>query len=253
MSAAVGAISATKGATFNSQMAEEELVNSDKKNMAASVEKPSQLLPKGDDGHSDEVDLDEEGDEVAALESEKDQLVLGPQFSLKEQLEKDKDDESLRKWKEQLLGSVDLSAVGETKEPEVRVLSLTIVCRGRPDLVLPIPLTHKPKSSLFTLKEGCQYRIKFTFSVSKNIVSGLKYTNTVWKTGVRVDNSKRMLGTFSPQEEPYIYETAEDTVPASIFARGWYCVRTKFLDDDGKCYLDMSYYFEIQKNWPKST
>ncbi|KAM0973551.1 hypothetical protein ACFX2J_016713 [Malus domestica] len=69
-------------------MAEEELVNSDKKNMAASVEKPSQLLPKGDDGHSDEVDLDEEDDEVAALESEKDQLVLGPQFSLNEQIKK---------------------------------------------------------------------------------------------------------------------------------------------------------------------
>ncbi|RXH72742.1 hypothetical protein DVH24_012426 [Malus domestica] len=69
-------------------MAEEELVNSDKKNMAASVEKPSQLLPKGDDGHSDEVDLDEEDDEVAALESEKDKLVFGLQFSLKEQIEK---------------------------------------------------------------------------------------------------------------------------------------------------------------------
>ncbi|CAN6539938.1 unnamed protein product [Malus baccata var. baccata] len=69
-------------------MAEEELVNSDKKNMAASVEKPNQLLPKGDDGHNDEVDLDEEDDEVTALESEKDQLVLGPQFSLKEHIEK---------------------------------------------------------------------------------------------------------------------------------------------------------------------
>ncbi|KAM1264669.1 hypothetical protein ACFX15_033980 [Malus domestica] len=82
MSAAVGAISATKGATFNSQMAEEELVNSDKKNMAASVEKLSQLVPKGDDGHSDEVDLDEEDDEVAALEAEKDQPSLSSSPSL---------------------------------------------------------------------------------------------------------------------------------------------------------------------------
>ncbi|KAM1151851.1 hypothetical protein EV1_034188 [Malus domestica] len=71
-------------------MAEEELINRDKKNMATSVEKLSQLLPKGDDGHSDEVNLDEEDDEVAALESENDQLVLGPQFSLKEQIEKKK-------------------------------------------------------------------------------------------------------------------------------------------------------------------
>ncbi|KAM1002938.1 hypothetical protein ACFX2I_003325 [Malus domestica] len=150
-------------------------------------------------------------------------------WGCKKLLEKDKDDESLRKWKKQLLGSVDLSAVGGSKEPEVRVLSLTIVYQGQPDLVLPIPLTRKPKSSLFTLKEGCQYRIKFTFFVSKNIVSGLKYTNTVWKTDVRVDNSKRMLGTFSPQEEPYINETAEDTVPASIFARGWVSLHIAFV------------------------
>lgn len=72
-------------------------------------------------------------------------LELGPQFTIKEQLEKDKvsfflfgleyvrisfsfiriltgmfvtlgmqDDESLRKWKEQLLGSVDLDEIGGT-------------------------------------------------------------------------------------------------------------------------------------------
>jgi len=36
---------------------------------------------------------------------------LGPQYTLKEQIEKDKDDESLRKWKEQLLGSVDFETL----------------------------------------------------------------------------------------------------------------------------------------------
>ncbi|KAH0992467.1 hypothetical protein GBA52_003950 [Prunus armeniaca] len=255
MSAAVGAISATKDVTFSSQREEEELVkNDDMKNTAALGDDQPSLsqLPEGDDHNAEEGDLDEEDDEVAALKSEK-ELVLGPQFSLKEQLEKDKDDESLRKWKEQLLGSVDLSTAGESKEPEVKVLSLTIMCRGRPDIVLPIPFTNKPKSSLFTLKDGCHIRMRFTFTVSKNIVSGLKYTNTVWKTGVRVDNSKRMLGTFSPRQDPYTYETEEETVPSSMFVRGWYCVRAKFLDDDGKCYLDMSYYFEIQKNWPKSS
>ncbi|KAM2732003.1 hypothetical protein FF1_034626 [Malus domestica] len=37
---------------------------------------------KGDDGHSDEVDLDEEDDEVAALESEKDQPSLSSSLPL---------------------------------------------------------------------------------------------------------------------------------------------------------------------------
>lgn len=36
-----------------------------------------------------------------------------------------------------------------------------------------------------------------------------------------------MLGTFSPRQDPYTYETEEETVPASMFARGRYCVRSK--------------------------
>ncbi|GKV30662.1 hypothetical protein SLEP1_g39451 [Rubroshorea leprosula] len=39
-------------------------------------------------------------------------LQLGPQCTLKKHLEKYKDDESLRKWKEQLLGCVDLEKIG---------------------------------------------------------------------------------------------------------------------------------------------
>ncbi|KAK7836309.1 rho GDP-dissociation inhibitor 1 [Quercus suber] len=89
--------------------------------------------------------------------------------------------------------------------------SLTILCPGRPDLILPIPFGNNSKRILFTLKEGSQYRLKFSFTVSNNIVLGLKYTNVVWKTGMKVDNSKRMLGTFSPQQEPYTCEMEEET------------------------------------------
>lgn len=92
MSAAVGAISATKDVTFSSQREEEELVkNDDMKNTAALGDDQPSLsqLPEGDEHNAEEGDLDEEDDEAAALKSEK-ELVLGPQFSLKEQLEKDK-------------------------------------------------------------------------------------------------------------------------------------------------------------------
>ncbi|XP_057421740.1 rho GDP-dissociation inhibitor 1-like [Lotus japonicus] len=236
MSAAVGAVSTTKDVTFNAHL-EEELKN---KGINKVDEEQDQLLYND---AAEETELEEEDSKL--------ELDLGPQFSLKEQLEKDKDDESLRKWKEQLLGSVDMSAVGENKEPEVKILSLTIICQGRPELLLPIPFTtNSKKSSIFTLKEGSRYRLKFSFTVSNNIVSGLKYTNVVWKTGVRVDNAKRMLGTYSPQQEPYTYELEEETTPSGLFARGTYSARTKFVDDDRKCYLDATYHFEIQKNWP---
>ncbi|KAI7981506.1 Rho GDP-dissociation inhibitor 1 [Camellia lanceoleosa] len=47
-------------------------------------------------------------------EEEEARLQLGPICSIKEHLEKDKDDESLRWWKEQLLGSVDVNAIEAT-------------------------------------------------------------------------------------------------------------------------------------------
>ncbi|KAM3338496.1 rho GDP-dissociation inhibitor 1 [Capsicum galapagoense] len=176
-------------------------------------------------------------------------LELGPQCSLKEQFEKDKDDESLRRWKEQLLGSVDINAVGESLDPEVKILSLEIKSPGRANLVLPIPEDGKPKSPWFVLKEGSKYSLKFTFQVNNNIVTGLKYTNTVWKTGIKVDSMKEMIGAFSPQTEPYTHEMPEETTPSGIFARGSYSARTKFLDDDNKCYLEINYTFDIKKEW----
>jgi hypothetical protein len=73
----------------------------------------------------------------------------------------------------------------ETLEPEVKILSLEIKSPGRPDIVLSVPENGKPKGSWFTLKEGSRYSLQFTFEVKNNIVSGLKYSNTVWKTGVK--------------------------------------------------------------------
>ncbi|KAK4752586.1 hypothetical protein SAY87_021384 [Trapa incisa] len=177
-------------------------------------------------------------------------INLGPQCTLKEQLEKDKDDESLRRWKEQLLGSVDLESAGETLDPEVKFLSLEILSPGRSDILLTIPEDGKPKGLWFTLKEGSSYNLKFSFQVNNNIVSGLKYTNTVWKTGVKVDSTKEMVGTFSPQLEPYTHVMPEETTPSGLFARGSYSAKTKFVDDDNKCYLEINYTFCIQKEWP---
>ncbi|KAF4396408.1 hypothetical protein G4B88_019208 [Cannabis sativa] len=85
----------------------------------------------------------------------------------------------------------------ETLEPEVKIVELCIISPGRSDIVLPIPEDGKPKGLWFTLKEGS------------------------------LDNTKEMIGTFSPQPEAY----------------------THFLDDDNKCYLEINYTFDIRKEW----
>lgn len=74
----------------------------------------------------------------------------------------------------------------------MKILSLAIKAADRPDIVLPIPEDGNPKGLWFTLKEGSKYRLMFTFQVNHNIVSGLKYTNTVWKTGIK-GNTYRSL------------------------------------------------------------
>uniref|UniRef100_A0A7N0TE71 Rho GDP-dissociation inhibitor n=1 Tax=Kalanchoe fedtschenkoi TaxID=63787 RepID=A0A7N0TE71_KALFE len=210
--------------------------NQGEENVSRIARTPSENSIYTTEGEDDDEDLESK-------------LELGPQRTLKEQLEKDKDDESLRRWKEQLLGAVDLENVGESLDPEVKFTSLSIVSPGRDDIVLPIPEDGNPKGSWFTLKEGSRYSLKFSFLVSNNIVSGLKYTNTVWKTGVKVDSSKEMIGTFSPQVEPYTHQMPEETTPSGIFARGSYSARSKFLDDDNKCYLEINYTFDIRKDW----
>ncbi|KAG2300958.1 hypothetical protein Bca52824_037430 [Brassica carinata] len=172
-------------------------------------------------------------------EDEDKKLELGPMIALKEQLEKDKDDESLRRWKEQLLGSVDMEEVGETPDPVVKILYLTIRSPDREDMVLTVPEDGNPtsKGPWFTLKEGSKYTLVFTFRVTNNIVSGLVYSR------------KEMLGTFSPQAEPYTHVMFEESTPSGMLVRGSYSVKSKFVDDDNKCYLENNYTFDIRKNW----
>lgn len=67
----------------------------------------------------------------------------------------------------------------------MKIMSLAILSPGRPDIFLPLPVEPNAKGVWFTLKEGSLYKLKFTFSVSNNIVSGLRYTNAVWKTGIK--------------------------------------------------------------------
>ncbi|CAL9180906.1 unnamed protein product [Musa hybrid cultivar] len=239
MSIALGAPSGSKDAAETSP----DMDRDEHKDEGAIGDADRKLSCTSDVNEAEHGSDNEDGEEKRAV-------VLGPQIALKEQLEMDKDDESLRKWKEQLLGNIDLTDVGEVLEPDVKIQDLTILTPDRPDLVLPIPFVPDAKGFAFALKDGSHYRLRFSFTVSDNIVSGLMYTNTVWKSGMRVENTKVMLGTFSPQKDPYTYELEEETTPAGYFARGSYSARTKFVDDDGKCYLDLSYYFEIRKEWP---
>lgn len=42
-----------------------------------------------------------------------------------------------------------------------------------------------------------------------------------------MDTTKEMIGTFSPQPEPYTHVMPEETTPSGMFARGSYSARSK--------------------------
>ena len=71
-------------------------------------------------------------------------------------------------------------------EPEVKFHSIGIVSDDFGEINTSLPVKEDQKDHvLFTLREGSEYRLKLTFSVLHNIVSGLAYSNTVWKGGVQ--------------------------------------------------------------------
>ncbi|XP_065637122.1 rho GDP-dissociation inhibitor 1 isoform X1 [Quercus suber] len=143
----------------------------------------------------DEVEEEEDrDDDDDAKEDEVDAgFVPGPLVSLKEQIELDKDDDSLRRWKEKLLGCLESDLNGQM-EPEVKFHSIGIISDEFGEITTPLPVDENQRGhALFTLREGSHYRLKLTFSVQHNIVSGLRYSNTVWKGGLQVT-----LVIFSP-------------------------------------------------------
>lgn len=220
-------------------------------NKENSLQKDPRLLQKSESLPSNLIDFDSDEDSLPDEPpcAEFDERELGPLVSLKQQLEKDKEDDSLRRWKAQLLGVASLDAADEFVEPDVKVLSLGVQAKGRPDVDMPLPLVTNARGYTFSLKEGSTVRLKFVFTVRNNIVSGLSSINTVWKAGLKVDQTNEMLGTFAPQQEPYVHMMDDEVTPSGALARGAYTARKRFIDDDGRVYLDINYSFEIRKDW----
>ncbi|XP_020275954.1 rho GDP-dissociation inhibitor 1-like isoform X2 [Asparagus officinalis] len=173
-------------------------------------------------------------------------FIPSPLVPLRDHLVKDKEDDSLRRWKEKLLGDGYEEMMGQT-EPEVTFYSIGIVSNDYEETVLPLPIESE-SPLLFTLNEGAKYRLKLKFRVQHNIVSGLTYMNTVWKGSRKINQAKGMLGTFAPSRNPYEELLEAESTPSGLFARGIYSAKLQFKDDDNHSYLDLNYSFEIKKH-----
>lgn len=108
----------------------------------------------------------------------------------------DAEDESLAKWKASLGISTGPTASDPSDPRRCIIHSLTLEVKGRPNIVIDLTTPgslEKLKSKPFTIKEGAEFNMKAVFKVQHDVLSGLKYVQSVKRKGIQVAKDEEML------------------------------------------------------------
>lgn len=172
-----------------------------------------------------------------------------PQVSIQKLKDLDKEDESLQKYKQTLLGEVPVLV--DPNAPNVQVTRLTLMCEAAPQPFI-LDLSGELdsfKKNPFVLKEDVEYKIKINFKVNRDIVSGLKYSQATYRKGILIDKTDYMVGSYGPQKDEHEFITPLEETPKGIIARGSYTIKSKFTDDDKNNHLSWEWCLNIKKDW----
>ncbi|XP_054464090.1 rho GDP-dissociation inhibitor 3 [Anoplopoma fimbria] len=170
------------------------------------------------------------------------------QKTLEEIRQLDKEDESLVKYKQTLLGTETKPA--DPAVTNVQVTRLTLLCDEAPE-----PITMDLTGDLSTLKEtlslkeGVTFRLMIHFKVNREIVAGLRYHHVTSRKGITVEKVSHMVGSYCPKEEEHEFLCPVDEVPRGVMSRGHYKVKSHFTDDDKNTYLDWEWNLDLKKDW----
>lgn len=170
------------------------------------------------------------------------------QKSLAEIANQDAEDESLRRYKEALLGDVSgVAACGK----KVIVEKLCVIIEGRDDMEMDLTGDlSKLKKSPISMQEGTEYSLKLEFKCPGEIVPGLRFTTKIYRKGMKVDTLQYMVGSYGPNTEKnpvHIYTATSEEAPSGMMARGHYTAKSSFIDDDKTKHLEWEWAFEIKK------
>ncbi|XP_077043268.1 rho GDP-dissociation inhibitor 3 isoform X1 [Agelaius phoeniceus] len=231
-----------------------------------------------------DIMADKEGVTLSLEEEEEDADVAlayktPEKKSLREIQELDPGDESLRKYKQALLGAIP--AAVDASVPNVQVTKLTLMCEQAPGPIT-MDLTGEPgdtwggrrrrrrgrrkgyradgssacagdleelRGRAFVLKEGVDYRVKVSFKVNREIVCGLRCLHLTYRRGRPVDRDVFMVGSYAPRAEEYEVVTPAEEAPRGWLARGSYRVRSLVTDDDKTEHLCWEWGLCIKKAW----
>ncbi|WFD31882.1 rho GDP dissociation inhibitor [Malassezia sp. CBS 17886] len=191
----------------------------------------------------------------------------GQKFSIQEYASLDAEDESLRRWKENLgLSASAVDGAVDQNAPKIVIHSLSLESAAlaggavRIQLDRPGELEKLEKNPLQVI-EGIEYNVVLTFTVGREVFSGLKYLHVVRRAGMPVDRMEEMIGSYPPRKEPYTKRFAPSEAPSGLLARsGTNSVRSRYvrgraagdlrasiIDDDGVVFADFSWSFKLVK------
>lgn len=181
--------------------------------------------------------------------------------TIEEYAQLDAEDESLQKWKRSLglLGGEPLP-ISPGDKRKVVILEMALLINnekeGPTEPPIVVDLTNDEilanlSKTPFKIKEKSIYKLRIKFKVQHEIVTGIKYIQSIKKAGIRVDKVEDPLGSYPPstKEKPfYVVELPETEAPSGLLARGGYAAQSRFVDDDGEVHLSLNWAVEIVKN-----
>jgi len=172
-----------------------------------------------------------------------------------ELLSKDNEDESLRRYKEQLLGAAASGDLGNTSDPRMVVIEEFRIIFEAPDVHdMAFNLSTDEgvamlKSAGIKMKEGSKYKFRFSFRVQHEIADALTYHVSLTKLGFG-ESDQIVLGSYPPQSELHMFEYPRrgwEEAPKGMLFRGKATAKCKFVDGKGTIHMDFSYPVNITK------
>ncbi|NXY39939.1 GDIR1 inhibitor, partial [Pomatorhinus ruficollis] len=201
-----------------------------------------------------DIMADKEGVTLSLEEEEEDADVAlayktPEKKSLQEIQELDPGDESLRKYKQALLGAIP-AAVGKAGgcsgvwAPRLPG-SPAAVCglSGRREL------GRARAGSVPWGIPGREGTSRLESPVNREIVCGLRCLHLTYRRGRPVDRDVFMVGSYAPRAEEYEVVTPAEEAPRGWLARGSYRVRSLVTDDDKTEHLSWEWGLCIKKAW----
>lgn len=184
-----------------------------------------------------------------------DHFVAKGTKNVAEILAKDAEDESLRKYKESLLGAAAHGDLGNTSDPRRLVIEEFRICfapeENLPDIVhnlsTPEGLAQLQRDGI-SMKEGSKFKFRISFRVQHEIISGIRFINKV--TRLLSETEELVLGSYPPASVPHVFEFPKwgfNEAPKGMMLRGKYAVSNSFVDSDKVKHLEFGYDLSIVK------